>query len=123
MPLRELSMHQFMDDLSRAVSGFRASEQESESEQSRVYLGRAKELALVEQRIAAQAALVSQTEHRICEEHAAMCQSKQNGNGNRALRLELDEVIIERDRHRADLIGATGHRGCRGVAARTAEKG
>ena len=50
----------------RAVSGFQASEMESESEQRRIFLGRAQELAGVEQRIVEQAAVVSQDQRRVC---------------------------------------------------------
>ena len=71
---REQSMHQVADDLRRAVSGFRASEMESESEQRRIFLGRAQELAGMEQRIVEQVA--AQSEHGINEEYAAICQQQ-----------------------------------------------
>ena len=65
-------MHQVRDELRKAVSGCRASEIESESEQPKVYMLRAQELAGGEQHIAEQAAMVSNAEQWVSEEHAAI---------------------------------------------------
>ena len=104
--LREQCMHhQVVDDLHRAVSGFRASAMESEGEQRRIFLGRAQELAGMEQRIVEQAAVVSQSEHRINEECAAICQ-QQRVQGLESSQ-ELDQLKSERDRKHMSFVEAT----------------
>ena len=80
--LREQSMLHVRGELQRAVSGFRASEMESESEQLRVYLVRAQEIAGVEQLVAEQAARFSHAEHRVNEEHSLSA----NTNRRRTMR-------------------------------------
>ena len=82
-------MHQVADDLRRAVSGFRASEMESESEQRRIFIGRAQELAGMEQRIVEQVAVVSQSEHGINEEYAAICQQQRVQSPESSQELDL----------------------------------
>ena len=94
--LREQSMHQVRDKLQHVVSGFRASEMESESEQLRTFLVRAQELAGVEQ-VAEQAAMVSHAEHRANEEHSAICRNE---------RIQDYEAQQELDRLRSDVAKA-----------------
>ena len=65
-------MHQVMDKLKGTITGFRESELESESEQQRMVLGRAQELAGVEHRVIEQVVLIFHAEQRMNEEYAVM---------------------------------------------------
>ena len=94
--LREQATRQIMGDVQNAVSGVRASEKYSESEQWRVYLGWAEDLATIEQQIAAQDAAVAHAEQKIKEEHAAMHQNLQMSE--HGLLEELTQLSSERDR-------------------------
>ena len=102
--LPEQSMHQVRDELHLAVSGFRASEEESESEQYRVFLVRAQEIAGMEQQVADQVARVSHAEHRVNEEHAAICRHKQMHDYE--AQQELDRLRIECSQSRIDFLRA-----------------
>ena len=102
--LREQATRQIMGDLQNAVSGVRASEKYSESEQWRVYLGWAQDLATIEQQIAAQDAAVAHAEQKIKEEHAAMHQNLQMSE--HGLLEELTQLRSERDRSWIDIMGA-----------------
>ena len=102
--LPEQSMHQVRDELHLAVSGFRASEEESESEQYRVFLVRAQEIAGMEQQVADQVARVSHAEHRVNEEHAAICRHKQMHDYE--AQQELDRLRSECSQSRIDFLGA-----------------
>ena len=106
---REHSMRQAMDELNRSITGFRESELESESEQRKIFLGRAQELAGVEHRVVEQVALISHAEQRMNEEYAVMCQSKQHADA--ALQQEIDQLVGERRRSRLEFMEETKEAG------------
>ena len=97
-------MHHTVDELRNTVSGFRASEREAESEQLRVYLGRAQELASMEQQVVSQAVLVAQAEQKISEEHSAMHRNMQISE--HGLREELAEARSGQTRNWLEFMSA-----------------
>ena len=108
---REHSMHQVMEELNRTITitGCRESELESESEQHKIFLGRAQELAGAEHRVIEQVALISHAEQRMNEEYAVMCQSKQHADT--ALRQEIDQLVGERHRSHLEFMEETKEAG------------
>ena len=106
---REHSMRQVMDELTRTIAGFRESELESESEQHKIFLGRAQGLAGMEHHVIEQVALISHAEQRMNEEYAVMCQSKQHADA--ALRQEIDQLVGERHRSHLEFMEETKEAG------------
>ena len=78
---------------------------ESESEQLRVFLLSAQELAGVEQQVGEQAALVSHAEHRVNEEHAAIYHHKQVQD--QEVQQELERLRKECTKNRIEFLDAT----------------
>ena len=106
---REHGMRQVMDELTRTIAGFRESELESESEQRKIFLGRAQGLAGMEHHVIEQVALISHAEQRMNEEYAVMCQSKQHADA--VLRQEIDQLVGERRRSHLEFMEETKEAG------------
>ena len=102
---REQYMHRFVDDVRQFVEDFRNSERESEGQQQKLFLEKAPELMVVEQKVAEQVAMVSRAEHNLNEERATLYRNKQDSDV--FLRKDMEEINQERGKLRAELLAAT----------------